>query len=64
VVDQITAELSPRTGGTDGINLTTAYAYDAQGRLVRVVEDSGNVAAGHLNLTTAYGLKEGKSHAE
>ncbi len=52
---RVTAELSSRTGGTDAINLTTAYAYDAQGRLVQVVEDQGSAAAGHLNWTTSYG---------
>src|SRR5205814_625662 len=49
------AEISPRTGGTDGANLTTAYAYDAQHRLVVVTEDSGSLSAGHSNLSTSYG---------
>lgn len=49
-----TAELSPRTGGTDGINLTTAFAYDDRGRLASVTEDKGSISNGHLNLVTTY----------
>ncbi len=55
-------DLLPRTGGTDAINLTTAYRYDAQGRLVQVVEDQGSATAGHLNLTTSYGYDPAGNH--
>jgi hypothetical protein len=51
----VLAELSPRTGGSDGIRLTTGYAYDAQLRLLQVTEDQGSSAQGHRNLLTSYG---------
>ena len=44
---------SPRKW-TDGVNLTTAYFYDALLRLISVTEDVGQTGNGHLNLVTSY----------
>src|SRR2546430_7665330 len=52
---QVVADIRPRTGGSDGAPLTTAYTLDGQRRVVSVTEDSGSSGAGHQNLVTGYG---------